>query len=111
MLALGIAAGCSRQSTVNCEPSERYATASSATPVQVPDDLSPPDERDALRLPDPKVGAASAPTSATDSCLETPPPFSDQRPGRRAAAPSTPTAEPTEPIDEPPSDPDRVIDN
>jgi len=73
--------------------------------------LSPPDERDALRLPDPNLSAAPAPTPATDSCLETPPPFSDQRPGRRAAAPSTPTAEPAEPIDEPPSDPDRVIDN
>jgi hypothetical protein len=109
MLASGIAVGCSREPTRNCEPSERYSTAGSAPPVQVPDDLSPPDERDALRLPD--VDAALSRTGLPESCLETPPPFSGQRPGQRAAAPSNPTPEPAQPSDEPPSDPDRVIDN
>jgi uncharacterized lipoprotein len=105
MLALGIAAGCSREPTRNCEPNERYSTARSTGPVQVPDDLSPPDERDALRLPDPAVSAAPV---ATDACLETPPPFSEQRPGRRGAAP---TPEPADAVDEPAADPDRVIGN
>jgi uncharacterized lipoprotein len=109
VLASGIVAACSREATIDCEPSERYATARSAPPVQVPDDLSPPDERNALRLPD--VDAAPVRTELPDACLETPPPFSDQRPGRRAGAARDPAAEPAEPIDEAPSDPDRVIEN
>ena len=80
-LALGLVAicGCSRNETVDCEPTDRYATAQSVAPVQIPDDLSPPDETDALRLP---PVAASSGNRASGGCLETPPPFfSTGRPG------------------------------
>jgi uncharacterized lipoprotein len=108
-LGLGIAAGCSRTPTNNCEPNERYATARSAPPVQIPDDLSPPDESGALRLP-PDAGAVPAPVA--DACLETPPPFTGTtHPGRRGAAESAETQAAPETSAEPPADPDRVIDN
>ena len=100
--------GCSRQETTACEPDVRYSTARSAPPVQIPDDLSPPNENDALRLP-PDVAAAQ---TAAGECLEAPPSFfGESRPFRLsgddeeeepdAAPPSEPSA----------SDSDRVIDN
>jgi hypothetical protein len=77
---LATVCGCSRQQTANCESAARYSTASSAQPVQIPDDLSPPNESDALRLP-PDVAASTAEPSA--GCLESPPSFSrDSRLGR-----------------------------
>lgn len=70
---LAAAAGCSRTETGPCEPEPRYSTARSAPPVQIPDDLSPPDESGALRLP---PGASTAGGSVTaGDCLETPPSF------------------------------------
>lgn len=70
----GLAAvtGCSRMETSPCEPDARYSAARSAQPVQIPDDLSPPDESNALRLP-PDVGGSSSVTAG--DCLETPPSF------------------------------------
>ncbi len=74
-------AGCHRSNTSGCEDTRRYAKAVSASPVQIPDDLSPPSENDALRLP-PVVANNRAPTQP---CLEDPPAFSDQiRLGGRA---------------------------
>lgn len=126
----GLAAvtGCSRMETSPCEPDARYATARSAPPVQIPDDLSPPDESNALRLP-PDLGASGTVTAG--DCLEAPPSFfGESRPfdvsaeededrgesrrerrerrraeRREADAP----AEPEPPAS--PSDEDRVIDN
>jgi hypothetical protein len=124
-------AGCSRQETVSCVPDPRYGTARSAQPVQIPDDLSPPNESDALRLPPP----VAIPVSAGE-CLQTPPSFfgesrpfqvniepsrRERREARRqerreessesSEAPAD-RAEPAaaEPADAP-SDQDRVIDN
>ena len=107
VLAATVAAACSRQPTAKCEPSARYATARSAPPVQIPDDLSPPSESDALRLP-PDVAPNRAPQS--QECLETPPAFSDNvRLGRRSAEQAE-TPEPA-PSTEPAADGDRAIDN
>jgi hypothetical protein len=78
-------------------------------PVQIPDDLSPPNESDALRLP---PDAVVPPPAAEGACLETPPAFSRDARLRRAEsrdAPATP-AEPAAPA-EPPANPDRAIDN
>jgi uncharacterized lipoprotein len=128
---LAAVAGCSRQETLPCEPEARYSTARSAPPVQIPDDLSPPDESDAIRLPS-DVGVGGSITAG--ECLEEPPPFfGDSRPfvdddddendqsrrqrrearrEARAEAQSAPSdAEPAEQGDPPPSDDDRVIDN
>ena len=73
--------GCHRSNTNSCEDTRRYAKAVSSSPVQIPDDLTPPSETDALRLP-PVVANNRAPTQP---CLEDPPAFSDQiRLGGRA---------------------------
>ena len=137
---VGVAAiaGCSRGETLPCQPEARYSTARSAPPVQIPDDLSPPDESDAIRLP---AEAAPAVSITAGECLETPPPFSgDSRPfltsedgkgqsrkqrreakraeraeasaAQPAAAPaSQPEASPAPPADPPPANDDRVISN
>ena len=75
--------GCHRGNTSGCEDTRRYAKAASASPVQIPDDLTPPSETDALRLP-PVVANNRTPTQP---CLEDPPAFSEQiRLGGRADA-------------------------
>jgi len=76
--------------------------------VQIPDDLSPPNESDALRLPPDAVVAASG----REGCLETPPAFSRDARLRRAESRDAPAppAEPAAPA-EPPPNPDRAIDN
>jgi hypothetical protein len=126
---LAASAGCSRQEVEPCEPEPRYSTARSAQPVQIPDDLSPPDESDAIRLP--PLGVASGPIVA-GACLEAPPPFSGElrpasvpaeepsrrqarREARRQASGETP-ATPSEPAPAerepaPAGGDERVIDN
>jgi hypothetical protein len=73
-LSCAVLAGCHREKTSGCEDTRRYAQAASASPVQIPDDLSPPAETDALRLP-PVLANSRAPTQP---CLEDPPAFSEQ---------------------------------
>jgi uncharacterized lipoprotein len=76
-------AGCHREKTSGCEDTKRYAEAASASPVQIPDDLTPPAETDALRLP-PVLTNSRAPSQP---CLEDPPAYSEQiRLGARAEA-------------------------
>jgi hypothetical protein len=135
IVGLAAVTGCSRQETLPCQPEARYSTARSAPPVQIPDDLSPPDESDAIRLPS-NVDTGGSITAG--ECLEEPPPFfGDSRPfvddadsnsdqsdqsrrQRRAArrearneapAESEPDARPAEQPDPPPAGDDRVIDN
>lgn len=109
IVALAVVVGCSREQTVACTPDARYSTARSAPPVQVPDDLSPPNESDALRLP-PDVGPAAAATAG--GCLDTPPGFfGDSRPFLRGEATEQAVSPPPEPSDAPASDGERVIDN
>lgn len=82
-LGFAVLVGCHRGNTGGCEDTRRYAKAASASPVQIPDDLTPPSETDALRLP-PVVANNRAPTQP---CLEDPPAFSEQiRLGGRADA-------------------------
>jgi uncharacterized lipoprotein len=104
LLGLATVASCSREPTKSCESSERYSTARSVPPVQIPDDLSPPNEEEALRLP-PDSGASAA--QPTEECLEAPPSFSGG--ARRDPGEAEPPAEPA-PSDAP-ANPDRVIEN
>jgi hypothetical protein len=103
-------AGCSGERTLNCEAPGRYAAAVSVQPVQIPDDLSPPDESQALRLP-PDPAAANRPVVAVvaTACLESPPAFSrDGALGRGRGAESSEAPAPTA---EPASDVEREIGN
>lgn len=106
-----VISGCGgERGTVGCEATDRYAAATSAPPVRIPDDLSPPDETDSLRLP-PESGSTTPPSRP---CLESPPGFfAEGAPGGSRlgdsappAAGATPAPEP-EPVD----DPDRRIEN
>lgn len=109
IVALAILAGCSRESTVACTPDLRYVAARSAPPVQIPDDLTPPNESDALRLP-PEVGAAAP--GAAGGCLDAPPAFfGDSRPFLNDDDSEQAESALREPSDLPASDSDRVIDN
>jgi uncharacterized lipoprotein len=63
--------GCSGDQELRCESTERYQGARTVQPVRVPDDLSVPDESDALRIPPPPDGASAA----RETCLEYPPEF------------------------------------
>jgi hypothetical protein len=110
--ALGVTAllvGCSRKESMTCAPTERYSTAQSVQPVQIPDDLSPPDESGALRLP-PDVGASRR--AATEPpCLESPPSFFADRPAGRSGRPGAAEPAPAEAPAEAADDPERSIDN
>jgi hypothetical protein len=110
--------GCGRENTVACDATDRYAAASSAPPVRIPDDLSPPDESESLRLP-PDTGATTTPTRP---CLQTPPGFyAEGAPGgtRLGNAPARPEPAPgaappgaaPAPAAAPPADDERQIAN
>jgi hypothetical protein len=102
-------AGCSREQTVSCDVDERYSTARSAPPVQIPDDLSPPNESDAIRLP-PDPGASSSPTAGP--CLQSPPSFfGESRPFQRDPDAEEPVPAPSERSAPEADAGDRVIDN
>lgn len=96
-LKLGVAAvlavcalgGCSRDKLKPCDPSARYAAAESVPPVRIPDDLSPPNESDALRLP-PENAITNR---AAAGCLEAPPAFNTSGRGTAAPAGREPAAE------------------
>lgn len=80
LLALGVAAGVvacgGSEAALRCQDESHYATSSSAPPVRVPEDLSVPDESQALQIPPgdplPVKGEDDPP-----DCLELPPDFFD----------------------------------
>jgi len=66
--------GCfGRFSVAACEQSDRYQNAYDAAPVQVPDDLTPPDESRALKIPALPPEAESV--EKRGDCLESPPEY------------------------------------
>ena len=62
---------CSRGETVECPGDTNYLAAASAESLRVPDDLSVPDEADALRIPGPMPG----PEPDDARCLQYSPAF------------------------------------
>lgn len=85
LAVLGIAtvAACGGEGAMRCESSSLYASSTSAPPVRVPDDLSVPDESQALQIP---PGESLPPKGKDDppDCLEQPPEFfeEDEEPAR-----------------------------
>jgi hypothetical protein len=114
-------ASCSHERGTQCGDDSRYTRARTAAPVRIPDDLTPPDETDSLRLPQGtrQASAADADADANGRCLETPPKFGEAGAGRARSAqtpasgqarpatgaPAAPPAEPT------PAGGDREIGN
>jgi hypothetical protein len=75
---LSIVSGCARDFGELCEDPSRYAGGREIPPVQVPDDLSVPDETQALRVPRVAESSPSQPSpSGRGSCLESPPSYFD----------------------------------
>jgi hypothetical protein len=117
----GLLAACSHDRGNQCGDDLRYTRARTVAPVRIPDDLSPPDETDSLRLPEGVAPQASAAAdSASEQCLETPPQFGETAAGRARSAqppasapgrpaPGAPAAPPPEPA--PAGGGDRQIDN
>ena len=73
LVALAAAVGCSRGESLACQEDLRYQESTSLPPLQVPDDLTVPDETDALRVPGPQT--ARAPADDEPPCIELPPRF------------------------------------
>ena len=100
--------GCGGERELTCEATERYSAAGSIPPVRIPDDLSPPDESESLRLP-PPPSLESRMTGARRGCLESPPDYFE---GRLADPPPGAVPGGSEvPAEEPPLDPAREITN
>jgi len=80
LLAACALASCSREEGLRCEDSSLYANSTSVPPTRVPDDLTVPDESDALLIPGAPVVDADEPPP--EECLEAPPNyFEDEQPG------------------------------
>jgi uncharacterized lipoprotein len=70
LLASVALAGCA---TTACEPAD-YVGATSVPPMRVPDNLDPPDQTRALRIPDVQ-GERTARRTSDGRCLEAPPDY------------------------------------
>jgi uncharacterized lipoprotein len=60
--------------TTRCDAPARYSDARELPPVQVPDDLTPPDESRSLRIPQVSTAEPRKVTRKGD-CLESPPDY------------------------------------
>jgi uncharacterized lipoprotein len=69
--------GCGGSRDMRCEGAMRYATSSTAAPIRVPEDLSLPDESDALQIPNAPPFDVPDPEVERE-CLETPPDFFEE---------------------------------
>lgn len=74
VLAL-LAAGCGRDAQLRCENPEAYYNAAQRPPIRVPDDLSVPDQSEALSIPPRDRIGTEAPATPDRPCLEFPPRF------------------------------------
>ena len=75
LVVIALTAGCSRGETVKCAGGTAYQSAGSAGQLRIPDDLSVPDETEALRIPD-QVAARDREDGV--ECLEYSPAFSEE---------------------------------
>ena len=71
LVTVGITAGCG---ATRCEKPDRYAGSGELPPVQVPDDLTPPDESRSLRIPQ-MADKERRSVSRRGPCLESPPDY------------------------------------
>ncbi len=73
LVTLLVTTSCGRDKGLRCVDNARYASSATAPALRIPDDLTIPDETDALRVPDeslsPEDGGEELP------CLESAPDF------------------------------------
>ncbi|MGI9260155.1 MAG: hypothetical protein ACR2QQ_15085 [Gammaproteobacteria bacterium] len=78
LLCVAIAAsvtGCGRAFGLRCEDPERYTNSGEVPPIQIPDDLDPPDETASLRIPADPPEDELEELESRGPCLESPPDF------------------------------------
>ena len=68
-------AGCGRAFGLRCEDPERYVNSGEVPPIRIPDDLDPPDETAALRIPAAPLEDELEELESRGPCLESPPDF------------------------------------
>ena len=73
-LLLGLAMLTAACGATRCEKPDRYAGSGELPPVQVPDDLTPPDESRSLRIP-PVSDQERREIRRRGPCLESPPDY------------------------------------
>ena len=71
LAAASLVTGCG---ATRCEKPDRYAGSGELPPVQVPDDLTPPDESRSLRIPQASARDRRK-VSRRGPCLESPPDY------------------------------------
>ena len=89
-VAVLFVAGCGRDALLRCENPERYRGSGERAPIQIPDDLSVPNESDALRIPPGErlaVVEGEDDESVAAPCLELPPDYYEGL-GEAGAAPT-----------------------
>lgn len=74
VLAIWWLGGCSDGVGLRCENPARYTGSGEIPPVRIPDDLSPPDQSQSLRIPAPIEGNYEQ-VDSRGPCLESPPDF------------------------------------
>ena len=67
--------GCGRNFGLRCEDPERYTNSGEVAPIQIPDDLDPPDETASLRIPSGPSDDEIEELESRGPCLESPPDF------------------------------------
>ena len=67
--------GCGSTFALRCEDPGRYADSGEVPPIQIPDDLDPPDESQSLRIPAPPSEGEVEQLQSRGPCLESPPDF------------------------------------
>jgi hypothetical protein len=82
--------GCAAFRGENCHAPQAYQAADSVPSLRVPDGLSAPQNRGALKIPE--VGETARPRGPGEPCLDEPPSFFPGRP-KPGAAPATAPAE------------------
>ena len=78
VLASSVFSSCASKVGLRCVDQERYLGSEETPPVQIPDDLTPPDESQSLRIPAPVEEGAVEQIQSTGACLESPPEFFDE---------------------------------
>lgn len=89
VMIVALLSGCGRDYGMRCEDPERYSGGLEVPPVRVPDDLSVPDESQALRIP--QVARSREQAAGRGPCLESPPSYAAGAEGEQA--PETADAE------------------
>jgi uncharacterized lipoprotein len=89
-VAVLFVSGCGRDALLRCENPEMYSGTGERAPIQIPDDLSVPNESDALRIPPGErlaVVEDDDDESVAAPCLELPPNYYEGL-GEAGAAPA-----------------------